>query len=268
MSQPTMKVDVDKCTVCYACFLACRDEYTGNDYLPLSAAQPPASQSWMRVEEIERGTFPKLKVSYIPIMCQQCEDAPCIEASTDGAVYRRDDGIVIIDPEKAKGQKAIVDSCPYGVIFWNAEKALAQKCTFCAHLLEAGGEPRCIEACPVAAIQLAGDRLDEGEKLHPEFGLDPAVKYAGLPKNFVTGEVVIKSEDGEECAANVTVVLKSDTEEHSTVTDIFGDFEFDGLTELAGRILIIHHDGHAPIEIPLAGETSIDLGLIELGFGL
>ena len=58
-----------------------------------------------------------------------CQDAPCVDAAIDGAVYRRDDGIVIIDPEKAKGQERIVNTCPYRVIFWNQELQIPQKCT-------------------------------------------------------------------------------------------------------------------------------------------
>ena len=57
----------------------------------------------------------------MPVMCNHCDNAPCSGPGRRGAVYRRPDGIVIIDPVKAKGQKQIVDSCPYGAIFWNEE---------------------------------------------------------------------------------------------------------------------------------------------------
>ncbi len=114
-------IDVTKCSGCHNCFLACRDEYFGNDYGPYSAPQPLDGQFWMQIKEVERGSYPKPKLDYIPLPCMHCEKAPCIDAAADGAVYRRDDGIVIIDPTKAKGQKAIVNACPYRVIFWNAE---------------------------------------------------------------------------------------------------------------------------------------------------
>jgi len=281
MTKYSMTVNVDNCTGCYACFLACRDEFQGNDYLPHSVAQPTstdsmAGQNWIRVEETERGTFPKVKVSYTPIMCQQCEDAPCIDAATDGAVYRRDDGIVVIDPEKAQGQKAIADSCPYDLIFWNEEKAVAQKCTFCTHLLDKNEQPRCIEACPVAAIQI-GDLDDpnsvvakaakEGEQLNPEFGINPVVSYTGLPKKFITGEVIVKNGDAEECVAGVSVALKSDDQERSTVTNTFGDFEFDGLTADSNYTLVISQDGFAPVERSVTTENDVNLGVIELGAG-
>ena len=106
-------------------------------------------QYWMNIVEKERGTFPKVKLSCIPFTCMHCSNAPCMKAAKDGAIYRREDGIVIIDPEKAVGQKQIVDACPYRVIYWNEEKNLPQKCTMCAHLLDQGWKtPRCVEMCP------------------------------------------------------------------------------------------------------------------------
>ena len=83
----------------------------------------------------ERGQYARNDVAYLPVPCQHCENAPCIEAS-DGAITKRDDGIVMIDMEKAKGNKDLVDSCPYGAIWWNEELDIAQKCIFCAHLID------------------------------------------------------------------------------------------------------------------------------------
>ena len=62
-----------------------------------------------------------MDVAYLPVMCQHCDDAPCIAAAKNGAVTKRPDGIVHIDPVKAKGQKAIADACPYGAVRWNEE---------------------------------------------------------------------------------------------------------------------------------------------------
>ncbi len=153
MTRFGMLIDITKCNGCFNCFLSCRDEYFGNDYASYSAAQPLNGQFWMQVKEVERGSYPKPKLSYIPTPCMQCKEAPCIDAATDGAVYRREDGIVIIDPEKAKGQEGIAKACPYRVIFWNKELELPQKCTFCAHRLDEGVKlPRCVEACPTGAL--------------------------------------------------------------------------------------------------------------------
>lgn len=105
-------IDVTKCTGCYNCFLACRDEYCGNEYPGYSAAQPAHKQFWMQITEIERGTYPRPVVDYIALPCQHCENPSCADGAIDGAIYTREDGMVIIDPVKAKGQDHIVNSCP------------------------------------------------------------------------------------------------------------------------------------------------------------
>jgi Fe-S-cluster-containing dehydrogenase component len=275
MARYGLLIDVQKCTGCYNCFLACRDEYFGNPYPPLSAAQPLEGQFWMQIREVERGTYPKPKLAYIPIPCMQCAEAPCIAAAQDGAVYRRRDGIVIIDPVKAQGQEAIARACPYRVIFWNAAAQLPQKCTFCAHRLDEGAvEPRCVESCPVGAL-VFGDLEDpdsaaarlaaqEGfEAFHPEFGTRPAVRYRGLPRTFIAGEVVLrdKSDAG---ARGVRVVLEGAGTRRETASDPFGDFEFDGLEKNARYRIAIAHPGYAPRELEVFTRRDTDLGEVVL----
>jgi len=155
MNKWNLIVDIAKCHDCNNCFLACKDEYFENDFPPYSSAQPRMGQRWIDILRKERGQFPRVDVSYLPLLCMHCDDADCIKAAEGGAVYKRDDGIVIIDPLKAKGKKSIVESCPHGVIWWNDELDLPQKCTFCAHLLDEGWDkPRCVQVCPTgAAIQ-------------------------------------------------------------------------------------------------------------------
>ncbi|MCK5203838.1 MAG: hypothetical protein KAR15_08195, partial [Desulfobacterales bacterium] len=233
-----MIIDVSKCTGCYNCFLACKDEYCGNDYPGYSASQPSTGHYWMRLVEKERGAYPKVKVDYVPIPCMQCGEASCINSAKNGSVYRRSDGIVIIDPEKAKGQKEIVSSCPYRVIYWNEEKGVPQKCTFCAHLLDKGWkEPRCVETCPTGAL-VFGDMDDpesdisklrssqDMEILHPEYELNPGVCYVGLPKKFIAGEVILGNQR-DECAEGISITLVSETGTQNIKTDNFGDFEFE-----------------------------------------
>lgn len=275
MSRYSILIDVNKCNGCFNCFLACRDEYFGNDYPGYSAAQPLNDQFWMQVQEIERGEYPKPKISYIPKPCMHCESAPCIDAAKDGAVYRRDDGIVIIDPVKAKGQEALVNACPYRVIFWDAEKQLPQKCTMCAHRLDEGEKvPRCVESCPVEAL-VFGDlddpnsqiaKLSAGlatESLHPEFGTDSLVQYVGLPKRFVAGEVVYKGNEGE-CAPGVKVTLSGGGRNLETVTDIFGDFEFEGLDKNEKYQVVVSADGYAECKVEFSTYKDVNLGEIVL----
>jgi len=274
MARLSIMIDVSKCSGCYNCFLACRDEYYGNDYPGYSAAQPLNDQFWMQIKEVERGLYPKPKVAYIPQPCMHCQAAPCIAAAGNQAVYRRKDGIVIIDPEKAKGQPEIVNACPYRVIFWNAEKNLAQKCTLCAHRLDAGEkQPRCVESCPTGAL-VFGDLDDPAseiaamaaragvESFHPEFATRPLVRYIGLPKRFVAGEVVLKDQPGE-CVQGATVILEGAGIKNQTVTDSYGDFEFEGL-ESGAYNLTAAYPGYAPRTLKVKTHTDINLGEVVL----
>ena len=271
-----MVIDVTRCNGCYNCFLACRDEHCGNEYPGYSAAQPYSGQFWMQITERERGQYPKVKVAYTPIPCMQCENAPCIEAALDRTVYRRADGVVIIDPEKAQRQKQIVNACPYRVIYWNEQKNIAQKCTFCAHLLDQGWkEPRCVEVCPTKAL-VFGDINDPDsetskiiaaakgklEVLHPEYGLIPNVKYIGLPRRFVAGEVVFRDKR-DECAVGVKVTLSSKgNADKVTKTDNYGEFEFEELDADKDYMVFIDHSGYSARKVKV--KTSIDTYLGEI----
>ena len=270
-----MVIDLTRCNGCYNCFLACRDEHCGNDYPPYSAAQPYTGQFWMRLIEKERGKYPKVKVAYTAVPCMQCENAPCIGASSNNAVYSRPDGIVIIDPEKAKGQKEVVSACPYRVIFWNEEKKLPQKCTFCAHLLDKGWkEPRCVEVCPTDAL-IFGDLEDRNsqiskavasqglEDFHPEYGLKTRVHYIGLPKRFIAGSVICGDKE-DEWAENVDVTLVDKTAKKTVKTDNFGDFEFEGLQPESDYSINIEYQGYAPREFHVRTKTDVYLGEIVL----
>lgn len=273
MARYGMMIDVDKCTGCYSCFLACKDEFCGNNYPGYSASQPAKGHYWMKLIAVERGTYPKVKLDYIPTPCQQCENASCIAGGTEGTVYKRDDGIVIIDPEKAKGQKDIVSSCPYRVIYWNEEENVAQKCNFCAHLLDQGWkEPRCVETCPTGAI-IFGD-LDDPESeiskkaasentevLKPEFEMNPSVLYMGLPKKFIAGEVMFADKE-DEAAPDVKVTLSDGSSEITTITDHFGDFEFEGLEANKSMTVKLEYKGYASQEIEVKTVKDINLGEI------
>jgi Fe-S-cluster-containing dehydrogenase component len=258
MTRFALVVDMPKCSGCYACFMACRDEHCGNDHLPHAAAQPYSGHFWMRIIERERGSYPKVNTSYIKVPCMHCDDAPCVSRNP-GMVYKRPDGIVIIDPVKAKGHEEILDSCPYRVIFWNEVSELPQKCTLCAHLLDQGWEePRCVEACPTKAL-LFGD-LDDPESevsrvlaqggaevLHPEYGLRGNVWYVNMPKRFIAGSVVFG--DTDKCAAGVTVNLSGNGVSRSALTNGFGDFEFEGLEKQREYVLEFEHPGYLTHEV-------------------
>ncbi len=275
MTRLGLLIDVTKCSGCHNCFLACRDEYYGNDYSPYSAPQPLDGQFWMQVKEIERGTYPKVKVDYIPLPCVHCEEAPCVAVAADKACYKREDGFVIIDPVKAKGQKAIAQACPYRVIFWNKELDIPQKCTMCAHRLDEGEkEPRCVEACPTGALTF-GD-LDDPDSLiskyvaekkvetfHPEYGTKPAVMYVGIPKRFVAGEVVRADNTGE-CCEGASITLEGDGVKLKTKSDSYGDFEFEGLDRNEAFKVTVALAGYATKTFAVTTQTDVNLGAVVL----
>lgn len=275
MARYAILIDVKKCNGCYNCFLSCRDEFYGNDYSGYSAAQPLNGQFWMQLKEIERGVYPKPKLDYIPTPCQHCEDAPCITAGKNGAVYRRDDGIVMVDPIKAKGQPEIINSCPYRVMYWNADLEIPQKCTMCAHRLDEGEKlPRCVESCPTGAM-VFGDiddpsseisqlvKAQKCEDFHPEFETKPLVKYLGIPKRFIAGEIVLQDKE-DECAPGISVRLTGNGLDMTTQTDIFGDFEFEGLAKNVKYQVTVSADGYSEQQIDVAIQRDINLGEIVL----
>jgi Fe-S-cluster-containing dehydrogenase component len=279
MKKWSMIIDVAKCHDCNNCFLACKDEFVGNDWLPYSVGQPWHGQRWMNIMRKERGQYPLVDVAYRPTPCMHCSDAPCQRVAVDGAIYRRDDGIVIIDPEKGRGQKALVDACPYGAIWWNEERNLPQKCTFCAHLLDNGWQmPRCVQACPTGALRVVS--ADDGEMgeiktaeglevLYPALRTNPSVYYKNLfrfEKCFITGSVVLGDKD--ECAdgAKVTLINGATGEALTVRANNYGDFKFDDLDGRSGAYTVrVEYEGYPPkvIDVELK-EESVNAGVILL----
>jgi Fe-S-cluster-containing dehydrogenase component len=269
-----MIMDATKCNGCYNCFLACKDEHCGNDFLPYSVSQPTTGHFWMKIIEKERGRYPKVKVSYTAVPCMHCEMPTCVQVAQNGAVYKRADGIVIIDPQKAAGQKNLVSSCPYRVIYWNEEKKVPQKCTLCAHLLDKGWkEPRCVEACPTGAL-IFGDLDDprseiavllasgKTEILHPEYRMGEKVSYIGLPKRFVAGAVVFGDKD--ECGVGALVTLEGEGEKQTLSADNYGDFEFEGLASNKEYLVKVQAPGYRSQKITTKTAIDVYLGDIVL----
>jgi len=254
-----MIIDVSKCEDCNNCFLACKDEHVDNEWPGYTLAQPRHGHRWINIMRKERGLCPMIDVAYRPTPCMHCDNAPCIEKALNQAIYKRNDGIVLIDPEKAVGQKELIEACPYGAIFWNEELNVPQKCTFCAHLLDKKWEkPRCVQSCPNGALtaicvqdeEMAVRAKAEGlQTLMSEKGTRPRVYYKDLhlySHCFIGGSVSYKKGSAEECAVGATVELTHEGEIiASNVTDCFGDFKFDHLEENSGvYALLISFDNH------------------------
>ena len=274
MPNYAIAIDSGKCVGCYNCFLTCRDEYAGNDFPDYSAPQPFSGGNWITLREVERGIYPHVKVNYVAQVCCHCEDASCIKLDQTGAVYRRPDGIVLIDPVKALGNKELVKACPYRRIEWNEELELPQKCTMCAHLLDAGSpEPRCVESCPSGAL-VFGDLSDpdsdisklyasgQYEPLNSEFGMGEKVMYRGVPKKFIAGTVVYG--DINEVADGIKVTLTGPEWEKATVTNGFGDFEFEGLPENTDFTVKIQEPKYKGVSFDVKTSRDIYLGEINI----
>ena len=255
MAKYGLMIDVEKCCGCYACFLSCRDEFSGKDHLPTAAAQPDGQQ-WICVEEIEHGTGSKVKVDYVPWLCRHCDDPECIKKAPEGAVIKRADGIVIFDPEKSKGWRTAPAACPYGIVSWNSEADIPQKCTLCAHMRDEGElTTRCAECCPTGAL-VFGEIPESSDSL---------VTILGIPQPFLAGEVVYADLPDEPAAGvSVTLLDESGILCGKCETDFLGDFEFKKLGEGCVYQLIIEQDGYVSKEITLEISKSTNIGSILL----
>ena len=279
MKKVNMMIDIARCSDCNNCFLSCKDEHWDNDNLPIAVSQPRFGHRWMDILNIERGQYPLQDVAYLPLPCMHCDNAPCIKAATNGAVYKREDGIVIIDPVKAKGQKQLVEACPYKVIYWNEESQLPQKCSMCAHLLDDGTwkEPRCTFACPTGTLNflyLEDDVMAEKikaenlEVYHPEYGTKPRVYYKNLyrfTKCHVTGSVELH--DKKDCADGAKVTLTNVGTQQSIVTETnnYGDFKVDKLEPNSGEYTVmVEYPGYGSKTIKVDLITSINVGSVYL----
>lgn len=258
-------IDIDQCEDCNNCLLACKDEHVDNYWPGYTVAQPRHGHRWIDVQRKERGAFPRVDVVYLPVTCMQCAEAPCVEAG-EGALFERSDGIVLIDADRARGRKDLLQSCPYGAIWWNEEEQLPQKCTLCAHLLDTGwGQTRCVQACPTGALRLV--RMEDSEfrmlaereglrPLRPEAGTVPRVHYRSLDRwqaIRLAGTVTIEREGKAECAKGALMTLRRDgSSVQETQADVFGDYVFDGVAPG-------HYTVTAEMDGSASGEAVVDV---------
>jgi len=199
-----MLIDLRRCIGCRACMLACAQEngapldYTyvnAGEYLTLWALGKLEGYN-TRVLQVET----KGEVKYIPLLCMHCENAPCIAVCPTGASYKAENGIVKINYSRCVGCKMCVAACPYGARYvrkvskTTAPAGVVDKCNFCAHRVEKGKKPRCVEICPTRC-RIFGDLDDPNSDINKalkvidprsvkvlkeELGTRPKVFYVGL----------------------------------------------------------------------------------------
>jgi molybdopterin-containing oxidoreductase family iron-sulfur binding subunit len=201
MARYGLIVDLNVCTGCMTCVTACKQENLTK----------PGIQ-WARILELESPEADQ--ITFMRKSCMHCDNPPCVEACPSKAISRRADGIVLIDQKKCVGSKACIDACPYGVPRLNPKEEYfpgnampyeknvapfrvqiagkASMCTLCAHRVDKGREPACVEGCPSRALTF-GDlddpksvvrkKLWQSKQLLADQGTHPKVSYI-TPKNI------------------------------------------------------------------------------------
>ena len=260
-------VEVEKCTGCNICAVSCKDEYFENNFAPWAAPQPETGQFWIKIKSQERGALPRVRVSHMPTFCQHCADAPCVPACSDDAIKTRDDGLVWIDPVACTGCGECGPACPYDVIFFNEVDNIAQKCTGCAHRVDEGLAPRCVEACPHEAILIGreGDFAERGgEILLPEVAAAPRVLWRGLPKPWIAGSVIDADLDEVIAGAKIAVICVGEDTPRIAKTDAFGDFYVRGLEAGLTYRVEISTEGYQAETCDVTLTEDHDLGMVVL----
>lgn len=183
-----MVVDVAKCIGCQSCTMSCIYE---------NAVPEDSFRTIVSTYEVQEGG--RTAMVMLPRLCNHCADAPCIPVCPVGATYQQADGIVVVDADRCVGCAYCVQACPYDARFINHHTGKADKCTFCAHRVEAGLMPACVETC-VGGARIFGDLADpdstvsklvakgDSKVLKPELGTRPHVFYLGLDDRL-TGKV-------------------------------------------------------------------------------
>lgn len=180
MSRYALVVDVDHCTGCKGCEIACKNE----NAIPLG-------ERWNRLLLCgPYGEYPHLQQYYLPTHCQQCKDAPCVHVCPTGASYRDPDtDIVLVDKEKCIGCKYCMMACPYGVRSFNEDERVVEKCTLCSHRTADGsGLPNCVVCCATGA-RFYGDLDDPNSDVSKELAKYSDDCIHTLPDNAGTGPI-------------------------------------------------------------------------------
>lgn len=172
-------IDQRTCIGCHACTVACKTEHA-----------IPVGQFRTWVKYVEKGVYPTTTREMGVMRCNHCTDAPCVKSCPTQALFIRPDGIVDFDNEVCIGCKMCMQACPYDAIYIDDESHTAAKCNFCAHRIDQGLEPACVQVCPTESIWM-GDIDDPTSGISrflslepinvrtPEQGTRPNVYYVG-----------------------------------------------------------------------------------------
>jgi len=168
--QRAFTLDIDKCTGCQACEVACSVEN-----------ELPPGTSWRTVETFNARHHPGLPSFHLSLACNHCLEAPCMEHCPALAYSKDDDtGAIVLDPSRCIGCKYCTWACPYDAPRYDAAAGVVSKCTFCNHRLQEGQRPACVEQCPTGALQIAELESAAGESRSlgfPRSNARPAIRF-------------------------------------------------------------------------------------------
>ena len=188
-------IDNRKCIGCHACTTACKAEHE----VPVGV-----NRTW--VKQVEKGEFPNTRRLFSVMRCNHCTDAPCVEICPVEALFIRDDGIVDFDNDRCIGCKSCMQACPYDALYINPENHTAAKCNYCAHRIDIGLEPACVNVCPEHAI-ISGDMEDPDSEIAVLLSREQ-VSVRKAAKGTVPNLFYI---DGDEASLNPIATEKHDS---------------------------------------------------------
>lgn len=185
-------IDLRKCIGCHACTIACKAEHD----VPLGV-----NRCW--VKTVEKGTFPDARRLFLPVLCNQCDNAPCVKICPTNALFKRRDGIVDLNGESCIGCRSCMNACPYDQLFIDPDTRTAEKCNFCANRVEQELLPSCVIVCPTEC-RIFGDLNDPSSQVaqlvarqsttvrKPEKDTLPKIFYIGGDDAIMRPEVAVR----------------------------------------------------------------------------